>query len=137
MIELQGYGIPKNVCCLRKPTIMWLCSHLSFRKCWIITKMSTSTLDIQRSKDTMQEWHYWRVNNTNLSLVYFAILGKTLVTKARLDGKTRQGFCFLINLLAKGASTKDKGINSLAMSNAKSSSNYFQLRSYLLWVSSS
>jgi hypothetical protein len=79
----------------------------------------------------MQEWHDLRVNNINLSLVHSATLGKISFTKVCLDGKTRQGFYLIINLLKNGASTKDK-TNSLAMNKAKSFSNYFWLKSSLL-----
>jgi hypothetical protein len=46
----------------------------------------------------MQEWHDLTVDNINLSLVYFVTLSKISFTKARLDGKTRQGFCLIISL---------------------------------------
>jgi hypothetical protein len=72
----------------------------------------------------VQEWHDLRVDNINLSLVHFATLDKISFTKACLHGETKQGFCFIINLLKNGASTKDK-TKSLAMNKAKSFSNYF------------
>jgi hypothetical protein len=46
-------------------------------------------------------------------------------TKTSFDGKLRRRFCFKINLMKEGASTKDNDINSLAMNNVKSSSNSF------------
>jgi hypothetical protein len=80
----------------------------------------------------MQEWHDLRVDNIKLSSVHYATLGKISFTKAHLDGKTRLGFCFIINLLKNKTSTKDKGTNCLAMNKAKSSSNYFWLELSLL-----
>jgi hypothetical protein len=57
----------------------------------------------------MQEWHDLKVDNINLSLVYFATLGKISFTKTHLDGKITEGMCLIINLLKNRASTKDKG----------------------------
>jgi hypothetical protein len=53
----------------------------------IITKVSISAFDIQRSNDTMQKWHDLTVDNIKLSLVRSATLGKISFTKVCLDGK--------------------------------------------------
>jgi hypothetical protein len=116
----------------KKPTIMWQGSHLSFKKCMIITKVSTLTFDIQRSNDIVQEWHDLKVDNINLPLMCSTTLSKISFTKAHLNGKTRQGFYLITNLLSIRASTNDKSTNSLAMNKAKYSSNYFWLGSSLL-----
>ncbi len=120
------------LCAVSKiPTIMWHGSHWAFKKCIIVTKVSTMNLDIHGSKETGQEWQDSRDENTYLSLVNSTILSKMSFTKIRLNGKLKWGFCFKINPLKKGASTKDNDINSLAMNNVKSSSNSFWIRSSL------
>jgi hypothetical protein len=115
----------------KNPMVMWHGSHWSFKKCTIVTKVSTLTLDIHRWKETMQEWQNSKDQYTYLSLVNLAILGKMSFTKICLDGKLRREFCFKINLVKKKPSTKYNNTNSLAMNNVKSSSNSFWIGSSL------
>jgi hypothetical protein len=105
-------------------------SHLSFKKCTTTTKVSTSTLHIQRSKLIMKVVHESKVGDTNLALFFFAMatFGKRSSFYWHLDGKLRQGFCPKINLWKDGAS-KINNIISLVINSIISSSNYFWWRS--------
>jgi hypothetical protein len=66
-----------------------------------------------------------KVGEIYFSFLFFVILSKISFTNIHLDGKLRQGFCFKTSLRKIGVLTKDNGISSLAMNNAKFSSNCF------------
>ncbi len=112
-----------------KPIITWPSPQLWFKKWTIKTKVFTP-LDIHKSKLTMQVSQASRA----LEMIFFLFSHFNSMSFINwcFDGKETQGFYLKINLLRNGASTKDKGTNSLTMNKTKISSNWIWWGSFLL-----
>jgi len=88
--HMQSHGISKCSYNFKKSnSYMTRFSHLSFKKYTIRTKVSTPTLDIQRSKLVVQVIHKSKVGDINLALFFFAMatFSKRSSLYWHLDGK--------------------------------------------------
>jgi hypothetical protein len=69
-------------------------------------KVSIDPLDIHTSKLIVQVLHQSIVENTNLSLVFYVILGQISFINCCVEGHFSLKFCLKISLLNNGASKK-------------------------------
>lgn len=112
--------------------VMWQGSHLSFKKRVINTKVLTLLNDTHKSKVTMHVWHESKVANTDVSMMFFAILGKRSFFNYHFNGKLKWELCPNINFIKNGASINDNGKRPLTINNPKSSLDWIWWRSFLL-----
>ncbi len=124
IIHLYYHGISKCVYNFKKSE-----SYMT-KLPFVIQEMNNKNKCINTSPQYLKIKRYnacitWlKAKETNISFVCSIIIGKKLFLNFCHNGKFNWGFCLKINLLKKGASTNDKGINSFVMNNTRSFSNF-------------
>jgi hypothetical protein len=104
-VELQNNGTLRNLNYFKNLMVTWQGFHLSFKICTMRTNAFIPTLNICKSKLTMQVLQYWRVEKMYFSSNFLVILGKISFIMIHLDGKWRHRFCLITSLLKNEAST--------------------------------
>lgn len=132
IIHLQNHGISYVFAISNKFKVMWQGSHLSFKKRVINTKVLTLLIDTHKSKVTMHVWHESKVASTDVSMMFFAILGKRSFFNYHFNGKLKWELCPNINFIKNGASINDNGKRPLTINNPKSSLDWIWWGSFLL-----
>jgi hypothetical protein len=102
-VDLQNNGTLRNFNYLKNLMVTWQGFHLSFKKYTMRISTFTPTLNIYKSKLTMQVLQYSRVEEMYFSSIFWVILGKISLTTIHIDGKQRHRFCFITSLLKNEA----------------------------------